>query len=920
VLALARAIYILRDELDVRYAASLLAEYLAQRPVNDSDLVRDVFSATVLDLPPLVEGHTHPTAACLRTSATNFARLMSNMMGAGLFSVGMSRSDQRKLLRGSRKWFWAKDTLVKVQWSAPTPRDLEYICDVDYYVDMPSLLSGRAKPTLLYTVVPESAASTSEDDTSFCFLEDGSLDTIVAGGGHYNHHLWDYGADSIMVKNCWLGVLLSVTTYAIERRQVGRHRQLVLLTPIKKFVGLAAWIAVYIIEDKPLSRFYPIVRGVCGTPFVRFRIHSSENTWYTTSRPGGQLCATVDAQTDEAISAVSRLSTTNLMLPTTVSWLGKEKRAEAALLTEYYRATGPAKVPTVYPVSQAVRAYTFEPKEYDQDRKPKLEAFMSPLVHGAYAPVADAAGERRCVDGRINNLKKQEPKPSPFVMRCMEEFAELIVGETVLSPVCVDTVTEKQTRPQQKLSLMKACLTGPYVARILKCFIKAEAYQKCADPRNISTYNDRDKLTMAQFALALSKHLKKFEWYGPGKTPIEIAQRVADICSDASMVNVSDYHRMDGTITYVLRQVDRFVFMKAFPDHRTELNELLNTNAGNTGVLPNGTTFEQGPSHGSGCSATSTSQTLRAAFAAYLGFRNAIHAGGAKYSAEQAFRALGIHLGDDGLDADLPIINHEWSARKVGLILEASTVLRGDRGVTFLARYYSPDVWCGRLDSMCDVRRQLSKLHTTVRLPFGVAPETKLVEKAMGYLATDGNTPVIGELCQKAVELSPEGERRRKYGLASCWSQFDAAVQFPNENGDGWMDAEFLLQFPEFDRLMFDDWITSVRTIGDLMDAPLCAEPEQAPQTIVEVVIDGDVMPARCAEADKVPQSPASSSGQARRPTSARRRKPKRNISEGTSAKGSERGKTGGSGPSRVPSPIHGANGKLKYRERQKCG
>jgi hypothetical protein len=417
------------------------------------------------------------------------------------------------------------------------------------------------------------------------------------------------------------------------------------------------------------------------------------------------------------------------------------------------------------------------------------------------------------------------------------------VRGVILEPVDVQEVVEKQTRPQQKLSLAKAFLAGPAVSRVLKCFVKAEAYGGLKDPRNISTYNDKDKLTMAQFALALSRHLKQYPWYGPGKTPIEVAQRVADICSEADMVNVSDYHRMDGTISYLLREVDRAVFMKAFKHHRPQLNELLKRNCDNNGILPNGTRFDQGPSHGSGCSATSTSQTLRAAFTAYLGFRNSTRPSGQRYTSEQAFGSLGIHLGDDGLDADLAVENHTWAAKKVGLVLEAGTVSRGFRGVTFLARYYSPDVWTGRLDSMCDVKRQLSKFHVTLRLPAGVTAEAKLVEKAMGYAATDGNTPVIGEYCQKALALSDDGLRRSNLGIGSWWSSFDATVQFPNDNSDGWMDSEFTTQFPEFDRRLFTDWLCTVGTVGQLVRAPLCAEPTAPKPTSVSVVVDNDVIP-----------------------------------------------------------------------------
>jgi len=836
-------------KLEWRGYASSLAEVICRAPEINSDVSRDAFATTNVDRAPLVHGHTHATAAALRTSATNFARNMATYTGCNLYIVGMSKSDQRKGLRGSRQWYWAKDTNADNRSDEPAADDIEFICDVDYYLDMRDILSRRAKPTLLYTVVPE-AASTNEDGTSTQFDEDGALHTLVAGGGSYRHFLWDYATDSILCVSKFLGIPIRVITYAVERKQVGAHRQVILLTPIRDFGGLSAILAYFLLEGKELSRFNPIVDAEDGSKFVRFVVHTSTGTKVTTARTNSQLCATVPAEVDEAIGTVARLGTTKLMLPTTASWTGNDARMEAAVLTEFHRLAQPKVLPVVYPVSVGVRSYQYEPCNYDPEAKAKLAAFMSPLVHGAFSPVANAAGERRCVEGRINGLRSEEPRPHAFRDQCIAEFAELIVQGMILEPVCYEVVKDKQTSAAQKISLEKATVWGTYRKTVLKCFIKAEAYSNVKDPRNISAYNDADKLDMAQFALALAEYCKRFSWYGPGKTPLEIAERVSEICQNSrEYVNISDYHRMDGTITYVLRQVDRAVCMKAFPNHRTKLNELLKTNVDNKGYLPNGTTFDQGPSHGSGCSATSLFQTLRAAFTAYLAFRHAPLKCGRKRTPREAFDAIGCHLGDDGIDADLPPGAHLWAANKVGLKLEADIVSRGNRGVNFLARYYSPEVWTGCLDSMCDAKRQLSKFHTTVRLPNTVTPAQKLVEKCMSYVATDSNTPVIGEYCKRVLLLS-QIKLKTLLGLGNWWSKFEDSVQYPNSNANGWMDVEFSTLFPEFDRSVFSEWMAKTKSFQDLLEAPLCAEPVTATPTVVDVVVDGEVLKALPAKSE----------------------------------------------------------------------
>lgn len=584
----------------------------------------------------------------------------------------------------------------------------------------------------------------------------------------------------------------------------------------------------------------------------------------TTARPGSTLCATVPSHLDDAVATVARLGTTNLMLPTVASWLGNEQKPASAVLTEYHRLVVGAKVPTVYPVEMGVRAYQFEPANYDAEARPKLAAYMSPLVHGAFAPVQNAAGERRAVKGRIEDLKGEEPAPHAFRDQCIQEFVDLIAQGAVLFPVDYETTAEKQTSAQQVQSLQRAVTMGPYLKRVLKCFIKSESYSGTKDPRIISTYNDADKLDFGGFTLALAAHMKQFKWYGPGKTPREVAERVVEICSGArEYVNVSDLHRMDGTIKYLLRLVDRGVMMKTFIHHRSVLNELLKRNVDNLSVLPNGTRTKQGPAHGSGCPGTSVLQTNRAAFNSYLAYRHTTNPDtGAKYTPSEAFAALGIHAGDDGMDADLPLASHKWAADRVGLRLEASLVHCGEAGVNFLARYYSSEVWQGRLDSMCDVKRQLAKFHTTVRLPSGVTPEHKLVEKAMAYLATDANTPVVGALCKQVLVLSSY-RPKVLHGIGNWWSRFEQSVQYPNDNAGGWMDVEFSRLFPEFDRTLFNAWLDGAKSVPQILEPPLCAEPEHVKPVAVDVVVDGDVVQAAtsteqtpsAAEEEKVPVS-----------------------------------------------------------------
>jgi len=831
--------YVMKSE-ECRGLASWLCEYLSEDPVICSDLSRDAFAQTEVPDVTFTPGHTHPTAAALRNAARAFADDVAAFVGVDLYNLQMSKADQRQDRTGSRQWYWAKDTNVENQDDLPLPSDMKFLCDVDYYVDMPELLVEEAKPILMYTSVPVEAAMTGQEDSSTCFSENGVFNTLVAGGGGYRHLLWNYGFDSLAARRKnFLGLTTEMVTYAVERKQVSERRQVVLLAPIKVFRGFAAVIADWIIAGHPrLDRLNPVVTVRDGSKFIRLRIQRRDGMYVSTARPDSFLSATVPAVIDDTIAGVARLSVTNIMMPTVASWVGPENKAAAVVLTEYHRLAAPSVIPTVFPVETGVRAYQYDPPNFDQEARPKLQAFMSPIVHGAHCPVFNKAGEQAAVDGRINGLKQPEPKKMKFRSRCADEFADLVLHGVVLEPVDYEFVEAKQTRPAQKLSLAKAVLSGPFLARVIRCFGKSESYSDVKDGRIISTFNDADKLDMAMFMHALSEHCKQFPWYGPGKTPLEIATRVMEICRDAMFVNLSDWKRMDGCITYTMRDcVDRRICMKAFVNHRPKMNELLKTNSDNRGVTPTGVSFDQGPAQGSGCSGTSVLQTLRSAFATYLAFRKL------GMSPLDAFRALGIIFGDDGVNANLPLAALEWSAKATGLRMDASVVDRGFPGVNFLARDYSPAVWEGSLDSMCDIKRQISKFHTTVRLPDNVSPIDKLVEKSMGYLATDSNTPIIGELCRKVLSVCPFGPRR-VLGVAHWWSRFEASDQYPNVNDGNWMDAELERKYPEFDREIFNIWLDSVYTPANLLEAPLCTEIKPPTPAKVAVVVDGDILPA----------------------------------------------------------------------------
>jgi len=183
---------------------------------------------------------------------------------------------------------------------------------------------------------------------------------------------------------------------------------------MKEFIGLGCWLALLLMETATLSRFKPVVQ-TNDVPFIRFNVTQPDGqTLVTTSVAGTFSSATVPVAVDEAIANVAKLGSTNLMMPTTASWV-KDDKAAAVILTRYHRATVHRSPLTVFPVAKAVRAYQYAPADYDQEAKPKLQAFMSPLVHEAFAPIANKAGEVQCVEGQSSHSANQNQNLVSFV-------------------------------------------------------------------------------------------------------------------------------------------------------------------------------------------------------------------------------------------------------------------------------------------------------------------------------------------------------------------------------------------------------------------------------------------------------------------------------------------------------------------------
>jgi hypothetical protein len=754
-----------------------------------------------------VPGHQHANAAGARNAASNAAAYIATISGYKPFYESMSRADQRHGHSGTRIHHWAKDMCIKLREDNPDDDSLIAYIDVDYYVDMPYVLARDGAPAILYTVVPEEAAEQT-GDTSFTFLKDGSLETYIAGGGHFRHPLWDYSCDSLIVStnrcvlfaNTPFEITISMPFYErtavfmVDRLKVDKHRQLILLTPVAKWTASQGYITRHF-PDPLLTRFDPR-----DGDFAVLKVQTQHGLYGSVARLGTYAATTDEQSRFDAIKCAALHSKTGITNAMVASHLRNTTYVATSSLPlyDYFKSTVPGKSAFVLSADYGVQNYQYYLPYYDEDAKPCLEPYMSPLLPGTFIPAKSYGNEMSMTIERVIKPARNEVQPDSRLMTLVADFIKEIRkplgADNYLIPADIDEVYEKQNRPSQRRILAEADITGQPDRRNAP-FQKAETYGDVKPTRQIAQINGVDKQKYSRYTYSASTYLKQeFRWYAFGHTPLEIASRVALIAQHATQITCTDFSKFDGHVSTPLRNLEEAVMLNLFSSsYRPELAALMRSQYNLKGRTRLGIRTPPTMGRMSGSPETSLLNTICNAFVAYAAIRQTPVNG--KYpTSEEAFMSLGIYGGDDGLTADVDSEIYESVAKKMGQCLTSTVYKRDESGVNFLARLYSPLVWNGESSSMCDIARQLLKLHVAAHLT-DVTPLMKLRAKCLGFALTDANTPILGPYCQlvlaKTENISVATEEflennTQTTSLINWWYQYDRSVQFPNVAGE-WM-------------------------------------------------------------------------------------------------------------------------------------
>jgi hypothetical protein len=797
-----------------------------------------------------VTHHTHGKAAAARSTAISMIKAYAARLGLRYYSVQKSASDNRQRVAGSREYHWPKDLVVEPEEINIKKGDLVSMIDVDYYVEMEQHLATHDQPVVLYTFIPDKVCGTL-DGYSYTFDYESNLVMQVAGGAPYKHPLWNYGRDTLFVFKRIMGLPFRSTMYLIDRRRVAENRYVVLLTPSKTFGVVGSWLLRFFglfTEFDTLKRLV-----VAHGKHLRLMVQDQTGLMCSTAAVGHYSECTIPIKDDNTAELIAKNTKLDVSIPQLQSVV--EDRSKAVILVDYLRESNGCKPDFVFPVAMGVRKYqVLKGVDYVPEAKSSCVPFMSPIFHGCFAPDQTLGNERTMIDERITKVATEVPVTTSMV-NYVQEFARLLVPDPQVGhPLEYDDVNDNMKRPsQRRIAEESSWSINPF--RVVKSFMKKETYGEPKAPRPISTINGDDKMRYSRYTLAFSRHLKTTKWYAFGLTPKEVAHRVAHICSGLAdetgqvkgppkSVALSDFSKCDGRVSNFIRYAEQVCDMLYFdPKYHDELLDLTRSQHHIRGYCTFGTSYDSEYARLSGSPETSAKNSFLNALIHFIAFRMD------GFPAEIAYGKLGIYGGDDGLTADLSADSLAKASSMAGQVAVANVIKFPNLGVKFLSRYYSPEVWYGEPESTCDIARQLAKFHTTVSLPVNVSPTMKLLEKALAYVMSDSNTPIIGAICRRALELATPKEKQDNADnlhvlkVVRPWhTLIDAEVQYPNENIGNWANHLVLMTLPGFDSTRLYRALQAATTLNHLLHLPLCIEVEEAKVKFTDpVVVDGDL-------------------------------------------------------------------------------
>lgn len=709
---------------------------------DDRQIVKD---ATLKIKHTNPRNHSHPDAAKTRCIANTTMDHIAVLLGRRAYHYQMSPTQQRLQLIGSRTIHCAKDMQMRYQNNSLNRDDIVILTDVDYYLDMNTMLRGN--PLLIYSFVPNEVSGMVADGV-YCTHSDDTVEITHAGGAVYRHHLWDYDNDHVVVDT-----LTGSYIYLIEQLHIDDNHRIIYLNPVRFIYGPFGWI----LPGRMLLRRKFNVAGVVHSKFTKRGEDKQLKVWHSLSLAGEHNSCTIPSDTFHA----------------TYIRLAENKEPHLSDVERYFNSYGIDN--TIFAASLFFHIFKHNRQIFDvkprmttpcvvqdrhtyqavgplvsEDGKPSMRALWPGLSKSAFSPAKSFNNDYACLQGRVFDVKNNKPDLPPIYYAYVREFIDFIVplkARHTLCPLSYEQIWEQFDRATQRSLLAKADFNSD-AKTFVRSFQKREAYAKITAPRNISTLPMAHNFRLGQFTHPLLEHFfKKSHWYAFGKHPTETAMILHAKACGASYAVTSDYNKLDGSAGHpVFRDLFVGIMKAAYAmEYHDEITRLESKERYAKCSTTFGLKYDADHTILSGSSMTSLLGTLINAYTMYCALR-------LSHDSETAWKSLGVYGGDDGVSFDIPPEHIQKTAAKFGLLVEAKAISKGSV-VDFLGRWYI-DLWTSP-QSIADVPRQLKKLHLTTA-PADVPDWLCLYRKAVGYRVTDARTPFLTCWCDKVIALVKE--------------------------------------------------------------------------------------------------------------------------------------------------------------------
>lgn len=699
---------------------------------------------------PGISSHSHPLLAATRNAADDSMDDLILSNGLVPYSIQLSKRDLERGVAGVLSPMWHCDTHAPPRCDPIPDQAVIRMTNVDYYVDWNDYF-WMCRPIMVHTFTPADPCGTFQE-SQWTVGVDNVVTMRVAGGGVYRHRLWDYDVESLEAVYPGMTIVYSVT-----RVPVNQHWSIITMIPIHRKPNHSSSAPHHTLRRSVFCHEVLTMNGTTRWSAVIQR--QGADAVMSLSVPGEYVSLAIPATLRSIISArirLAKLAIHDLVVLLAPTYGDDVRFAQAMIFSAFPVETSevwlrhtPWNAVDARSTYRKIAAPQLMPKE-----KIVARVIASPVLDTAFVPAKSYANDLWTIQERIVAVANPADRLDPQYQTYANEFAALFIPTPgVLAPVEVSQVIESQKRPSQVRS-NTAAAPGladwlAWTRTTIRSFQKAEVYPSIKDPRNISTLPTPHCLQYSTYTQAVAAYIKRFSWYAFGMHPNDVATRVYDIASICRHLVETDFSRFDGTHSLALYDFERTILLRAFPESTHPMiktvHRVMTTSPASTAC---GVKYDIGGSRLSGSADTSLMNTIDNAYVAFCVFRRM------GLSPVEAWGKLGIYGGDDGITPDADSMTYERVSADLGLKLKARATAPTSP-CSFLGRVYPcPAATAGH---MCDLPRQLAKLHVFPGQDITATKEMILFNRANGYLVTDPNTPIISEWCRLVLRSVPTG-------------------------------------------------------------------------------------------------------------------------------------------------------------------